>query len=274
MPEVTLGALPPTAVVAFGTRDRSRDLIRRAFPKRKGRLTFVRSRADLLDAIQTGMVDAVVLDLAQPAEEHWAAAALAREFPSIPFFALAALRPADLPGIARACAELDFTDCLSEGVDDAALRELMLPSTFTVRFATALRGAEERLGLTSDVQRRTWRLVVAHGGRVVRTEAIADALGLTREHLSRRFSVDGAPNLKRVIDLVRLLAASELAKNPGFDLPDIARVLGFASASHLSSTCVRLLGVKSSSLARLRPTDLMDRFAKQGRFRSRSKASA
>ena len=107
----------------------------------------------------------------------------------------------------------------------------------------------------------------------MRTEAIADALGLTREHLSRRFAADGSPNLKRVIDLVRLLAASELAKNPGHDLPDIARVLGFASASHLSATCQRLLGVKSGSLARLRPGDLMERFVKQGRFRSRSKTS-
>ena len=274
MPEQTLGPLPPAALVAFGTRERSRDLLRRAFPKRRGRLTFVRSRDDLLAALQREVVDAVVVDLAQPADEHWAAAALAREFPSIPFFALAALRPADLPGIARVCAQFDFADCLSEGVDDSALRELVLPATFTVRFATALRGAEERVGLTTDLQRRAWRLVVAHGGRVVRTEKLADAIGLTREHLSRRFSLNGAPNLKRVIDLVRLLAASELAKNPGYDLPDISRVLGFASASHLSATCYRLLGVKSGSLARLRPTDLMDRFVKQGRFRSRAKASA
>lgn len=274
MPEQLLGSLPPTAVVAFGARERSRELLKRAFPKRRGRLTFVRSRDDLLAALQGSMVDAVVVDLAQPADEHWAAAALAREFPSIPFFALAALRPADLPAIARVCSQLDFADCVSEGVDDGALRELLLPSTFTVRFATALRGAEARLGLTTDVQQRAWRLVIAHGGRVVRTESLAEALSLTREHLSRRFSLNGAPNLKRVIDLVRLLAASELAKNPGYDLPDISRVLGFASASHLSATCYRLLGVKSGSLARLRPTDLMDRFVKQGRFRSRAKSFA
>ena len=235
-----------------------------------GQVTFVRTSNDLLAALQHAMVDAVVVDLAQPADEHWTAAKLAREFPSIPFFALAALRPADLPAIARACSQLDFADCLCEGVDDGALRELVLPASFTLRFATALQGAGSRIGLTTDLQLRAWRLVVAHGGRVVRTERLAEALGLTREHLSRRFSRNGAPNLKRVIDLARLLAASELAKNPGFDVPDISRVLGFASASHLSATCVRLLGVKSSSLARLRPTDLMDRFVKQGRFRSRS----
>src|SRR5690606_26371470 len=133
-----------------------------------------------------------------------------------------------------------------------------------------LRGAEGRLGLETPLQHEAWRYVIAQGGRTVRTDAIAQALGLTREHLSRRFAADGAPNLKRVIDLVRLLAAAELAKNPGYDLPDIARVLGFASASHLSTSCQRLVGVRSSSLARLRPTDLMDRFVKQGRGRSRS----
>ena len=82
--------------------------------------------------------------------------------------------------------------------------------------------------------------------------------------------MDGAPNLKRVIDLARILASADLAKNPGYDLPDVARVLGFASASHLSTSCQRLIGVKSSSLARLRPADLLDRFVKPGRGRSRS----
>jgi AraC-like DNA-binding protein len=273
MPERTLGALPPLSIVAVGARERSRDLLRRVFPKRRGKLAFVRSKADLLSTLHTAMVDAVIVDLAQPSDEQWAAASLAREFPSIPFIALAAARPADVAHAARACGELEFADCLAEGVDDDALREVLLPSTFTVRFAAALQGAEERLGLVHEVQRRAWKLVVAHGGRVVRTEAIADSLGLTREHLSRRFAADGSPNLKRVIDLVRLVAASELAKNPGHDLPDIARVLDFASASHLSATCQRLLGVKSGSLARLRPVDLMDRFVKQGRFRSRSKSA-
>jgi AraC-like DNA-binding protein len=266
----SLGSLPPTSVVAFGARERTRELLRRTFPKRRGRVTLARSRDDLLGALQGAMVDAVVVDLTQPTDAHWAVAALARDFPSIPFFALAALRPADLPAIARVCAQFEFADCLAEGVDDDVLRDVILPATFTVRFATALVGAEVRLGLTTPVQRQAWRLVVAQGGRTVRTESIAESLHLTREHLSRRFASDGAPNLKRVIDLVRLLAAAELAKNPGYDFPDIARILGFASSSHLGSSGLRVLGVKSSSLARLRPTELMDRFLRQGRGRSRT----
>lgn len=268
MPEQRLGPLAPPSIVACGARERTRDALRRALPRRRAKLTLARNRDELLALLRTSLVDAVVVDLGQTGDDTWASASLAREFPSIPFFSYAALRPAELPAFSRAC-QLDFADCLVEGVEDDLLRELVVPATFTVRFATAMHGAEGRVGLTSNVQYEAWKFVVAQGGRTVRTEAIASALGLTREHLSRRFAADGAPNLKRVIDLVRLLAAAELAKNPGYDLPDISRVLGFASASHLSASCQRLVGVKSSSLARLRPTDLMDRFVKQGRGRSR-----
>jgi AraC-like DNA-binding protein len=270
MPEATLGTLPPPAIVAFGARDRARGLLKRAFPRRRGRLSLVRSRDDLLAAIRSDLVDAVVVDLAQPTESHWSVAALARDFPSIPFLALLPLRPADLPHAARACTEFEFADVLAEGVDDAMCREILLPLTFTVRFAAALQDASATLGFDGALQQEVWRLIVAHGGRTVRTDTLAAAVSLTREHLSRRFSAGGGPNLKRVIDLARLLAASELAKNPGLDLPDVARILGFASATHLSGSCQRLIGVKSTSLARLRPADLLDRFLRQGRARSRS----
>jgi len=268
VPERVLGPLALPSVLAYSVRDRTRETLKRAIPRRRGRLTLVRSRDDLLTALHTTFVDAVIVDLGQPSDDTWRVAAVAREFPSIPFLGFTALRPNELASLARACT-LEFADCLAEGVEDEVIRELIVPQSFTVRFATALQGAEQRLGLTTPMQLEAWRRVVAQGGRPVRTEAIAASIGLTREHLSRRFSADGAPNLKRVIDLVRLMAAAELAKNPGYDLPDIARVLEFASASHLSATCQRLFGVKSSSLARLRPVDLMDRFVRQGRGRSR-----
>jgi AraC-like DNA-binding protein len=68
---------------------------------------------------------------------------------------------------------------------------------------------------------------------------------------------------------VRLLAAAELAKNPGYDIRDVASVLDFASSSHLSSTAQRIVGTKPASLARLRSVDLIQRFCK-GHGRSRS----
>jgi AraC-like DNA-binding protein len=269
MPERLLGPLALPTIVACTAREKVRETFRRVLTRRRARLAFARTAADLQRCLRETLVDAVIVDLGQATDETWALAALAREFPSIPFFGYTALRPAEMPALAKACT-LEFTDCLAEGLEDEIGRELLAPATFTVRFATALRGAELTLGLETPLQHEAWRFIVAQGGRTVRTEAIAEAVGLTREHLSRRFSADGAPNLKRVIDLVRLLAAADLAKNPGYDLPDIARVLGFASASHLSASCQRLVGVKSSSLARLRPLDLMDRFVKQGRGRSRS----
>ena len=98
--------------------------------------------------------------------------------------------------------------------------------------------------------------------------SLAKHLGVTREHLSRTFAAEGAPNLKRVIDLVRLLAAAELAKNPGYDIRDVARVLGFASSSHLAVAAGRISGTRPASLTRLRTVDLIERFA-HGRSRSR-----
>jgi AraC-like DNA-binding protein len=140
---------------------------------------------------------------------------------------------------------------------------------FTARFADALRVAPPALTLKTPVQQRAWEYIVARAGRRVRTVNLARHLGVTREHLSRTFSSGGAPNLKRVIDLVRLLAAAELAKNPGYDIRDIASVLDFASSSHLSSTAQRIVGSKPASLARLRTVDLIQRFAR-GHGRSRS----
>ena len=150
-----------------------------------------------------------------------------------------------------------------------AVRELVMPQSFSVRFGVALRDAHQALALDTSLQQRAWWAIIAHGGRPVRTEMIAEQLEVTREHLSRSFAVAGAPNLKRIIDLVRLIAAAELAKNPGYDVSDVARVLEFASPSHLTSTAQRILGARSASLARLRTGDLIERF-RQGRGRSRT----
>jgi transcriptional regulator GlxA family with amidase domain len=117
------------------------------------------------------------------------------------------------------------------------------------------------LHLDTPLQVAVWHRVVRRAGRPVRTDQLAKELSVSREHLSRTFAVGQAPTLKRVIDLVRILAAAELAKNAGFDLRDVANVLGFASSSHLSSTTQRLVGARASSLSRLRAVDLLERFS-------------
>lgn len=258
--------LAPT-IVAYAVRDRARALVRSAFPKRRTKLLVARTAGEMESAFRQNLVDAAVVDLASGSEDLWKVAGLSLEYPSAPFFGILSLRSADGPALARAAA-LEFADVLVEGVDDAVVRDLVQPRTFTARFAAALAHPPPAVGLSDERQHAVWRIIVGQAGRPVRTADIADAIGLSREHLSRVFSSAGSPNLKRVIDLVRLIAAAELAKNPGYDVRDVAAVLGFASSSHLSSTSQRIVGTRPASLARLRTVDLVERFS-QGRGRSR-----
>jgi AraC-like DNA-binding protein len=260
-------AAPPPLVVVHTTRDRARTLLRTAFPRRRARLVLTRTADELESTFRSNLVDAAIVDVASASDDTWRAAALAREFPSVPFFGLCALRAVEAPALAQ-CAALEFADVVVESVDDAMCRDLVLRHSFSTRFAIALDEPPTPLELDTPLQQGAWRCIVAWSGRPVRTQVLADALGVTREHLSRTFAAEGAPNLKRVIDLVRLIAAAELAKNPGYDVRDVATVLDFASSSHLSSTAQRVVGTRPASLARLRAVDLVDRFTK-GHGRSR-----
>jgi AraC-like DNA-binding protein len=264
---VPVSYAPPVTIAVCATRDRARSLARAAFPRRRCRLAITRTAAELERAFRESLVDAAVIDVHAPTDDVWHAVSLATEFPSAPFFALTPLRPTDA-AIAARCAAADVADLVTEGVDDGVLRDLVMPRTFTARFNEALREPPAALGLSGQLHVATWRFLVAHGGRSVRTDTIAAALGVTREHLSRAFSAGGSANLKRIIDLVRLMAAAELAKNPGYDVADVARVLDYASSSHLSTTSQRIAGTKPASLARLRAVDLIERFVR-GRTRSR-----
>ena len=266
----TTAAQAPTLpfVAALVPRERARAAVRAAFPRRRARLLVVHTGDELSETLRSALTDAVIIDIGAGGAETDHALGLAREFPSLPFVGIAPLRGGDGPALAAAAAH-DFADVLTEGVDDGVLRALVAPMMFSARFAAALRDPPPSLGLEAPLQQSAWRCVIARGGRPVRTSELATTLGVTREHLSRSFASAGAPNLKRVIDLVRLLAAAELSKNPGYDVRDVARVLGFASASHLSSTAQRIVGTKPASLARLRAVDLVERFG-QGRGRSRA----
>lgn len=257
----------PQTIVVYATRERARALARDAFPRRRCHTVFVRDANEFGRVFRKGLVDAALVDLGGASEDAWRAAGSARDFPSVAFFGLLPVRPADSAAVAR-CATLEFVDVIAEGVDDVAARDLVIPHGFSARFAVALREPPAALRLETQVQRHTWQCVVAYAGRTVRTEEIAACQGVTREHLSRTFSTAGGPNLKRVIDLVRLIAAAELSKNPGYDVGDVARILGFASSSHLSSTAQRVVGSRPASLTRLRTVDLLQRFV-HGRGRSR-----
>lgn len=258
---------PVLSVAVFAPRDQLRSWSRRVFPRRRAHVVLATTPAEFLRMFKSELVDAACIDLDHASDDTWSVARLAQDYPSTAFFGVVPYRGTDGPAIAR-CVKHDFADVIAQGVDDAAARALVARHAFTSRFARALATPPPTLRLTTELQLRTWGALVAHGGRPVRTEAVARAVGLTREHLSRRFASQGAPNLKRVIDLVRLVAAAELAKNPGHDVADVAAVLGFASPSHLSTAVRRIAGARTGSLARLRAVDLVRRFS-QGRGRSR-----
>ncbi len=281
-------ALEPPTILAFTPRDRARALARSAFPKRRWKLVIVRDVSEFRSTLRRTLVDAVLVDVGlAPAttspggetslsgfpslgiatDDTWKIGALAHEFPSAPFFGISPLRATDAPAVAR-CAALEFCDVLAEGIDETVARDIVGPRTFSARFLAALTDPPPSLGLRTEMQRSTWRSILASAGRPVRTAALAAEVDVSREHLSRHFSTPGAPNLKRVIDLVRMIAAAELAKNPGLDIRDVAKILGFASSSHLAVTARRVLGTRPASLSRLRTVDLIDRFV-QGRTRSR-----
>jgi AraC-like DNA-binding protein len=261
------GSNLPTLVVHL-QREKARALVRGAFPRRKWKIISTRTAEELDGVFRRVLVDAAIIDLGAPDEDTWKAASFAAEFPSAPFFSIIPLRASDTPAAARS-AGFGFIDLIVEGIDENAARDLVHPHAFSTRFRQALGEPPQALGLTTPLQRAAWDVIVAHSGRPVTTKELASAVGLSREHLSRNFAKPGAPNLKRVIDLVRLIAAAELAKNPGHDIRDIARILDFASSSHLAVTAQRIFGTRPASLARLRTTDLIDRFA-QGRTRSRT----
>ena len=249
-------------VVAHAPRARTRELVRTSISRRVGRVAITRSLGTLERRLHASLVDAVVVDLGT-AEDGIGAASLAREFPSVAFVAITPFRPVDAPAIA-ACANCGVADILADGVDDAMLRHAVALHGFSSRFALALAEPPCELGLESRIQRSAWRFISGRAGRVVRTQELAKALAVTREHLSRSFGHTGKPQatLKRVIDLVRLLAAAELAKNPGYDLRDVVRLLGYASVSQLSAVAERLVGRPATSLARLRPGDLIEGFVR------------
>ncbi len=263
------GAANPVSpcILVYLPKERARPFIKNAFPRKAANVITVKSQAEFDKEIRKTLIDAVIVDVVNPTDETWAIAATLPDFPSIPYYALSQSRTADADVIARAT-ELGFADTLTEMLDEEAANAIVQSQAYTARFARALAEPPAQLGLSSETQLQTWANIVKLGGRPVTTKELADSIGITREHLSRHFSQGNGPNLKRIIDLVRLLSAAELSKNPGYDVRDVAAVLGFASSSHLAVTTQRIASTRPASLSGLRAMDIIDRFT-QGRTRSR-----
>lgn len=253
------------AVVAALLEHRAtRAALRRSLPRGAGTLVTCRSEGALRRTLRSRLVEAVVAAprlLPLPRLR-----ALSDEFPAVPFFATAGFRPDDgelLAGCARAGVQV-----LVEGVDDAVGGELVMRGSAQAARRRALADAPRLLRLRTPLQREVWQLLVGLADRPLRTSTLAARLGVTREHLSRQFAVEAAPNLKRVIDLTRIAAAAQLLANPGHTAGDVATILGFASASHLNRTSRRITGVGAARLGDLGPRGVLEAFAR-GKTRSR-----
>ena len=242
-----------------------RTAIKRGLSGRGAKVRICRTTRRVGELLRQELVDAVVVDVRNFGAEG--AIQIVKEFPRIPVFALSAFRPDDGPLISR-CRAAGVRGILVEGVDEGVAGEVIASCSATQLRRMALRDAPRLLRLTETVQLDAWELVLRTVGSRIRTADIARRLHMTREHLSREFAAGGAPNLKRVIDLVRSAWAADLLANPGYTVRTVSQILKFSSPSHLAGSAKRIAGVTPKTLAALGPRGVLQRFVR-GRTRSR-----
>jgi AraC-like DNA-binding protein len=239
--------------------------LRRSFLRGGPRLLPCRTTAQVEQTLATRFVDAVLLATADVTLAELRS--FRGRFPAVPVVAWGAFRPDDgelLASWQREGAALLLVD----GVDDPVAGELVRRASLTALRRSLLSDAPRVLRLTHPLQHRTWELLLDRADRPARTIELAAALEVSREHLSRQFGAGGAPNLKRVIDLIRVAAAAQLLANPGLDLAAVVRILDFASPSHLERTVRRITGQSARDLGALGVRGVLGAFTR-GKTRSR-----
>jgi len=258
-----------TAVVpVFHPRREARRAVQQGYPSGAGSVRLCRTIQAVERLLYQRLVDAVVLDVkADPAPAPSAGLALPARFPRIPMYAFSAFRPDDGALIAS-CLAAGFVGILVEGVDNAVAGEWIARRTVQVARREALADAPRLLRLTDRLQLAAWEEVLGRVGVPTQTAHVAQALHVTREHLSREFAAGGAPNLKRVIDLARTACAADLLGNPGYTVRQVVRILGYASPSHLAGAARRVAGATPHELREVGPRGVLARFIR-GRTRSR-----
>ncbi|MGH8697965.1 MAG: helix-turn-helix domain-containing protein [Burkholderiales bacterium] len=192
---------------------------------------------------------------------------LAARFRRIPTHAFSAFR-ADDGRLLTACQAAGMAGILIEGVDNPVAGEWVAARTAQAARREALRDAPRLLRLTERLQLAAWETTVASAGMPLRTGDLARTLRVSREHLSREFGAGGAPNLKRVLDLVRVICAADLLGNSGYAVRAVARILEYASPAHLAAAARRIGGATTTELRTLGARGVLGRFLR-GRTRSR-----
>lgn len=225
-----------------------------------------RTPGGLRRACRNRLLDAVVIgpralrDLDLPAFH--------RDFPALPVLAFGAFRSDDGGRLLDWLGQGWLAGVGFERVDDPVVGVLVRRHAASRARAAALTEAPRLLRLQEPLQRRAWQWLALTGGPLVGTAEVAEALGVSREHLSRQFAAGGAPNLKRVIDLLRVVVAAELLASPGHDARSTAKVLGFGTVSHFRAVSRRVTGLAPEQLRGLSPMAVVRAFARVG-MRSR-----
>lgn len=245
-------------------RREARRALQRGYPRRLGAVRCCGTPQAVERLLAARLVDAVVVDV-KAAPEVWLA--MPARFPRIPVFAFSAFRPEDGKLVAD-CQRAGFAGVLVEPVDHAVAGEWIARRTAQAARRRAFADAPRLLRLTDALQLNAWEEVWRRVAVPTRTADLAQALRVTREHLSRVFAAGGAPNLKRVIDLVRTACAADLLGNPAYSVGAVARILAYASPSHLAGAARRVTGASPQELRGLGPRGVLVAFLK-GRTRSR-----
>ena len=222
--------------------------LRRAIPAASARLLTARSPSHLATLLAHHVVEAIILG--PEAVRGAVLQSLRRDFPGVPLLLYAPLRSDSAELVLQAHRERVAALAL-EGLDEPVLPRLIWQYGLTARRRGELLPLADRLGLTDRLQREAWEEVVNAAPRGLTTAGLARRLKVRRETLSRGFAAGGAPSLKRAIDAVRLVAAGQLLGNPGYRVADVARLLGFSSASLLQRTARRTFGVSALVVAQL-----------------------
>lgn len=240
--------------------------LRRGLPRDRATPLTCRGSRHLGRTIEERLVDSIVVG--PKAMRELELAQLQARFPRIPLVIFGPIRATDSPQVLEWLEARGVTAVLVEGVDDPVVGEAVVRSGLAARRRAVLARVPEELRLTAPLQRTTWELLTATLDPPPPTAVLARRLGVSREHLSRQFGAGGAPNLKRVIDLLQVVAARELLANPGSSAERVARLLGYASRAHFRAVVRRVAGSGLEDLSRLAVPELVRRF-RRGRMRSR-----
>ncbi len=220
-----------------------------------------RSGAALIRLVTDELIDAVVLGV--KSQHTLPLADFRRRFATVPVVVYGAFRTEDAPLVLE-LDRLGVRAVLVEGVDDPVIGERVAQSGSTAARRETLADLPRLLRLTEPLQRRAFDQLVASVGRPPSTVVIARKLKVSREHLSRQFGAGGAPNLKRVIDLLRLLGVRQVMGDRVTSMAAAVSLYGFSSASHLRASIRRTFRLAPEEFLTAVQADLVRRFVQAG----------